>query len=403
MKKDYLKLAWKNLRKRKLRSWLTIIGIVISIAVIFTLISLSLGLREAINEQFQILGTDKLFISPRGMAGGPGSGGAVEFTTADVKTIENVPGVKDISYVAIGNAKVEFDKKIKYFIVIGLPLDKIKLYIDSASIKMDEGNYLRGEDSGKIMLGYDYKYNNVFNNPVKTGDKMKINDQEFKIIGIAEAIGNPSDDKNIYISIDDFKKLFNSGERVDSIIVQVSEKDKIKEISDRINQKLIKSRGVTEKTKDFYISTPEELLASFDQVLNIITAFLVGVATISLLVGAIGIANTMYTSVLERTKEIGTMKAVGAKNSDILYIFLSESGLLGLIGGTIGVTLGFLISKTVEIIAITSLNTNLLKAAVPGYLVVGCLIFAFLIGTLSGTIPAIGASKLKPVDALHYE
>lgn len=403
MKKDYLKLAWKNLRKRKLRSWLTIIGIVISIAVIFTLISLSLGLREAINEQFQILGTDKLFISPKGMAGGPGSGGAVEFTTADVKTIENVPGVKDISYVAIGNAKVEFDKKIKYFMVIGLPLDKIKLYVDSASIKMDEGNYLQKGDSGKIMLGYDYKYNNVFSSAAKTGDKIKINDQEFKVIGIAEAIGNPSDDKNIYMSTDDFKKLFNSGERVDSIIVQVSEQDKIKEISDRINQKLIKSRGVTEKTKDFYISTPEELLASFDQVLNIITAFLVGVAAISLLVGAIGIMNTMYTSVLERTKEIGTMKAVGAKNSDILYIFLSESGLLGLIGGTMGVALGFLISKTVEIIAITSLNTNLLKAAVPGYLVAGCLIFAFIIGTLSGTIPALGASKLKPVDALHYE
>jgi putative ABC transport system permease protein len=403
MIKDYSKLAIKNLRKRKLRSWLTIIGIVISIAVIFTLISLSLGLKDAINEQFKILGTDKLFISPKGTSGGPGSGGAVEFTTADVKVIEKVSGVKDLSYAVIGNGAIKFGKQTKYFYVFGLPLDKIQLYIDSASIKMDEGNIIQTGETGKIMLGYDYKYNHVFDNPVKTGDKITINGKEFKVAGIAESIGNPSDDKNIYMSADDFKLLFNSGERVDSIIVQVDDEKNIQQISEDISKKLIKSRGLTEKTKDFYISTPEELLSSFDNILNIITVFLVGIAAISLLVGGIGIMNTMYTSVLERTKEIGTMKAVGAKNSDILWIFLFESGLIGLIGGTIGVLLGYGISKTVEIIAITTLNTTLLRAAVPAYLVLGCLSFAFLIGALSGTIPALMASKLKPVDALRYE
>jgi putative ABC transport system permease protein len=403
MIKDYSKLAIKNLRKRKLRSWLTIIGIVVSIAVIFTLISLSLGLREAINEQFKILGTDKLFINPKGTNGGPGSGGAVEFTTADVNVIEKVQGVKDLSYATVGNGEIEFGKQIKFFYVFGLPLDKIQLYIDSASIKMDEGDYIKEGETGKVMLGYDYKYNHVFDNPVKTGNKITINGKEFKVAGIAESIGNPSDDKNIYMSANDFKALFNSGERVDSIIVQVDDEKNIQDISDEINKKLLKFRGVTEKTKDFYISTPEELLASFDTVLNIITVFLVGIAAISLFVGGIGIMNTMYTSVLERTKEIGTMKAVGAKNSDILGIFLFESGLIGLIGGVIGVALGYGISKTVEIIAINALNTNLLRAAVPAYLVLGCLSFAFLIGALSGTIPALMASKLKPVDALRYE
>ncbi len=401
MKKDYLKLAWKNLRKRKVRSGLTLVGIVISIAVIFTLISLSLGLREAINEQFKILGTDKLFINPKGTSG-VGSG-AVEFTTGDVDTIEKVQGVKDISYVAVGNAQVEFEKQKKYFMIMGLPLDKIGLYIDSANIKMDEGNYIKKGETGNVMIGYDYKYNNVFDKPVKTGDKIIINGKIFKVVGIVGSIGNPSDDKNIYMSYDDFKILFNSGEKVDSIIVQVTDQNQIQKISDRINQKLIKFRGVTEKTKDFYISTPEELLASFDIILNIITAFLVGVAAISLFVGGVGIMNTMYTSVLERTKEIGTMKAVGAKNSDVLYIFLSESGLLGLVGGIMGIFLGYVISKTIEFIAINSLNTTLLKAVFPMYLIVGCLIFAFLIGALSGTIPALKASKLKPVDALRYE
>jgi putative ABC transport system permease protein len=401
MIKDYSKLAIKNLRKRKLRSWLTIIGIVVSIAVIFTLISLSLGLKEAINEQFKVLGTDKLFINPKGTSGV--SGGAVEFTTDDVKVIEKVQGVKDISYATIGNGEIEFEKQTKYFYVYGLPLDKIQLYIDSASIKMDEGNYIKEGETGKVMLGYDYKYSNVFDKPIATGDKVTINGKEFKVAGIAQSIGNPSDDKNIYMSRDDFEALFNSGDRVDSIIVQVNDENNIQQISDDINKKLMKFRGVTEKTKDFYISTPEELLASFDVILNIITVFLVGIAAISLLVGGIGIMNTMYTSVLERTKEIGTMKAVGAKNSDILLIFLFESGLIGFIGGFIGVILGYGISKTVEIIAVNALNTTLLRAAVPEYLVIGCLSFAFLIGALSGTIPALMASKLKPVDALRYE
>ncbi len=402
MMKDYVRIALKNLKKRKLRSWLTIVGIVISISIIFTLISLSLGLREAISEQFQILGTDKLFIGPKGTSG-IGTEGAASLTTQDADVVGKVQGVKDLSYVSAGSVEVEFDGEKRYSIAMGLPLDKIKLYIDSASISMDEGAVLQKGETGKVMLGYDYKYSSVFDKPVKTGDKIIINGKEFKVAGIAQAIGNPSDDKNIYMSFDDFKNLLGTGDDVASIIVQVSDQNQIQEISDRINQKLIKFRGVTEKTKDFYISTPEELLASFDKVLNIITAFLVAVAAISLLVGAIGIMNTMYTSVLERTKEIGTMKAIGAKNSDVLFIFLSESGLLGLIGGVIGVLCGYLISKTIEFIAVNSLHTTLLKAAVPGYLLLGCLIFAFLIGALSGTIPAMTASRLKPVDALRYE
>ena len=137
--------------------------------------------------------------------------------------------------------------------------------------------------------------------------------------------------------------------------------------------------------------------------LNIITAFLAGVAAISLFVGGIGMANTMYTSVVERTREIGIMKAIGAKNREILYIFLIESGLLGLVGAGIGVLLGYSISKTIEYIAITQLNTNLLQAAAPLYLIFGCLVFGFVIGAVSGTLPAIQASKTNVVDALRYE
>jgi len=405
MIQDYSRLALKNLRKRKLRSWLTILGIVISVAIIFVLISLSVGLRGAIDEQFKMLGSDKFFIMAKGQLGAPGTGGAVQITTEDVDVIKKVRGIKAVSYAVAGNAKVEFDKETRYLMVAGIPLDKDtkQVYVESLGLKMDEGRFIDWGDSGEVMIGSDYKYRNVFGHSITTGDSIIINDKSFRVVGVMATVGNPSDDKNIIMPIEDFKVLFNSGERVDQIIAQASSGENISDVADRTKNRLMKFRDVNEKTIDFSITTPQELLASFDIILNIITAFLVGVAAISLLVGSIGIANTMYTSVLERTREIGTMKAIGAKNQDILIIFLIESGFIGLVGAVIGLGLGYGAAKTVELIAINSLGTNLLQAAAPLWLVFGCLAFGFIIGAASGVLPAYQAAKVKPVDALRYE
>ncbi len=217
MIKDYFKLALKNLRRRKLRSWLTIIGIVISVAIIFVLISLSVGLREAIDEQFQMLGSDKFFIMPKGMLGAPGTGGAVQLTMEDVSVIEKVRGVKAVTYANVGNGKIEFNKKARYFFIAGMPLDKEaeEVFIESASIKIQEGRMIQEGDSGKVAIGYDYEFGNVFDKPVRVGDSISINDKSFRVVGIVARIGNPSDDRNIYMPINDFKSLFNSGERAD--------------------------------------------------------------------------------------------------------------------------------------------------------------------------------------------
>jgi len=399
---DYFKLAIGNLRKRKLRSWLTIIGIFISVATIFLLISLSIGLDNAVKEQFRLLGTDKIFIMPRGQAGPPGAGGAVELTTKDVEVIERVAGVKDVSYYVAGNAKIEFNGETRYLIVIGIPLDKSEVYIETGAYKAEQGRLLKEGDNNRIMIGNRY-ITGMFKKPVSKDSSITINDREFKVIGILETIGNSQDDSLIYLPLEDFKKLFNVGERVDQVLARVKPGEDVNIVSKKINKKLMSFRDVTEKNRDFLILTPEELLQSFGTVLNIITAFLVGVAGISLLVGTIGIANTMYTSVLERTKEIGVMKAIGARNSDILLIFVIESGLLGLIGGLIGVGIGIGLAKAIDFIAINYLGTNLLNAATPLYLILGCLAFAFLIGAVSGILPAMQASKVRPADSLRYE
>ena len=381
---DYFKIAVKNLGKRKLRTLLTLIGIFVSIATIFVLISLSLGLQGAVKEQFEALGTDKFFVIPgTGFLGPPGSVGGVILTEKDVEVVKKVRGVADLSYVTVASAEVKFVGQTKFFPVIGLPLENIGVFTESGAWTTEDGLDLEEGDLGKAMMGSLFKTGNIFKKPVKPGDIIRINGERFKVSGIAKPLGNPGDDSTILIPLEDLREIFDIPERVDQIVVKVNEGEDVLEVAERTGKKLRQTRDVTEKTQDFIISTPEELLGSFQNILNIITVFLAGVAAISLFVGAIGIANTMYTSVLERTREIGVMKAIGAKNKDILMIFLIESGLLGLVGAIIGVGLGYGLAKTLEYIAINSLNTTLLQAATPSYLVIGSLLFGFLIGAAS--------------------
>jgi len=402
MIEDYFKIAFRNLKKRKLRTWLTMIGIFISIATIFMLVSLSLGLQGAVEKQFETLGTDKFFVqASTGFLAPPGSDVSVSLSNSDVNKIEKVRGVKDVLPTTAANAKIEFNNKIRYTTIWGMST-KTNLFIEAGNYELEEGSFIE-EGSDGILIGNAYKTGNLFGKEVRIGNKIIINGKAFKIKGILKSMGNSDDDNMIAMDLESFRSFFKIPSRVDWVVVQINEGEDINEVAERVEKDLRKFRGVTEKTQDFETLTPEELLGSFQTILNIITAFLAGVAAISLIVGAIGIANTMYTSVIERTKEIGVMKAIGAENKDILFIFLIESGLLGLVGATIGVVLGYGVSKMIEFIALSQLNTNLLQAAAPFYLVFGCLAFGFLIGAISGATPAIGASKTNVVDAIRYE
>lgn len=402
MFEDYFNIAWKNLKTRKLRAGLTMIGIIISVATIFTLVALALGLQGAVEEQFEALGGDKFFIQPKGQLGPPQAGSSVTMTTKDVDIVDKVTGVKETTYFTAGNAKIEFNDKERFYAVYGIPEEGLDLYFETGSIEIEDGKVF-SEGSGEIIIGNHYKTRNLFSRPVKTGDKFLINGEEFKVKGILKIIGNPEDDRTILMSAKDHSELFGTGDRVDFMMIQIAEGEEMDDVVSRVEKKLQNFRDVNDKTQDFTILTPEEILAIFGTILVVITAFLGGVAAISLLVGGIGITNTMYTSVIERTSEIGIMKAVGARNKDVLMIFLVESGLLGIVGGAIGVLVGIGISESIEYIAFNSLGTTLLQTTYPSWLVIGCLAFAFLTGALAGSIPAWQASKTNVVDALRYE
>ena len=174
------------------------------------------------------------------------------------------------------------------------------------------------------------------------------------------------------------------------------------ELAERIKEKLRKHNNQEEGEENFFVQSFEDALQTFGNIITIINSVLVLIAVISMIVAFVNIMNTMYTAVLERTKEIGIMKSIGARNEFIRFIFVLEAGLLGFIGGILGVILGFIVAK---IGGTTAANAgfSLLKPTFPIWLTLGCIAFATLVGACSGYFPARQASKLKPVDALRYE
>jgi len=405
MIKDYFKMAFKNLTHRRLRTFLTLIGIFVGIAAVVGLISLTQGFNNYLNQQFKTLGADKISISPSGSAFGASDNVVNSLTKSDVEVIAKSNGVQEASYESFKTGKIEWSKNDQTFAaVVSYPLDQQRNLIEEVMImKIVEGRALKSEDKYRAVLGYQYANSNAFGKNLHPGDKFTINGVSFRVVGIDGKIGDEPDDQAVYIPESAFKELFNTTDQVSMIVARVQEGRLPSDVVKNVEKDLRKKHGVKVGEEDFEVTTFEDLIKSFLTVLNIVSVVLIGIAAISLVVGGIGIMNTMYTSVLERTREIGIMKAIGARNSDILTIFLIESGLLGLVGGAIGVILGLAMSKAIEYIGTAALGTELLKAAVPLWLVLGALGFAFTLGSVFGLVPAIRASKMNPVDALRTE
>jgi putative ABC transport system permease protein len=183
--------------------------------------------------------------------------------------------------------------------------------------------------------------------------------------------------------------------------VKVKDQNLMAVTQEDISKLLRKERNVKVGEEDFTVQTPQKTLETLKSTLFAIQLFVIIIAMISLLVGGIGIMNTMYTAVLERSKEIGIMKSIGARNSTIFVIFFIESGLLGMVGGIIGILLGLAFAYGLAFIGRVALGSELIQATISVWLLVGALAFSFILGTFFGVLPAYNASRLNPVDSLR--
>ncbi|MFH1174474.1 MAG: ABC transporter permease [archaeon] len=401
---DYLRLASGNLLHKRLRSWLTMIGIFIGIATVVALISLGQGMKQAISQQFLSLGTDKLIVTAASTGfAPPGSLAAGKLTTHDVSIIDHVSGVNIVTGRLLRSVKLEYDHVVRYQYAVSTPKDKkaFDLVTEANKYVIGKGRWYRlGEKALVVGSGF---AKDVFDADIHVGTKVDVQGQAFTVVGILESSGNPERDDALAIDEEVMRELLNIRETYDMVAVSVNQGEDMNKVSEDIQRAMRKDRNQKLGQEDFVVQTPQQLIETFNTILDVVNGVLIGIAAISLIVGGVGITNTMYTSVLQRTRDIGVMKAIGARRRDILAIFLTEAGLLGMLGGAIGIALGIGFAKLVEIIAASALGSGIIQVYFPWYLVLGALLFSFGIGCVAGITPALQAAKMHPVDALRYE
>lgn len=395
---DYIRLAVRNILHRKKRSWLTMIGILIGITAVVALISIGQSLQRAIDKQFEEFGHNIITITPGSARGGFQGGFSTRSISLDLETIKPVEGVETVGAMLFKHAYVKAgaQAQIEGFLpVLGLsPAMKDLL----GGFEVESGRAFNSDDKFKAVLGSAI----MEDLSVKLGDEISVEGKQFEVIGVLkEAENSPMQtDDGILVPIETLRELFGEQGKVSFVLARAKDGLDVEEVADRIEEELERARD----KDDFSVQTVEQFRELIENAIGIVQAFLAGIAGISLLVGAIGVMNTMYTAVLERTREIGIMKAVGARNGQIMILFLIESGFMGLVGGAIGIVIGFGISNGAVLLAKRFIEgADFLEASLSPGLIIGALLFSFLIGALSGLFPARNAAKLKPVEALRYE
>jgi putative ABC transport system permease protein len=395
---ELLKVAWRNLTHQRARTILTLIGVIIGIASVVALISLGNGLSAAIGERLQSLGSDKVIITPKasGTGFGPPSGGGVRLSQKDVDIIATVKGVNKVIPLLFKTYPIKYQDKTIQTSIIGVPAGQgADFFTNVQRFEIAQGRGLRSGDKNVAILGAKVS-ENFFDNKLKVRDKIRILNRDIIVIGILKSTGDQQFETAFIIPIETLQDLSGNPEEMTYVFAQVGGEAKVvaadieKELENYHNDKI------------FSAYTTEQLTEQINSVFGILSFVLAGIAGISLVVAGFGILNTMLMSVIERTREIGIMKAVGANNKTILAMFLTESAIVGIIGGVMGVLFGYTLSAGLAGFATNFVGIKLIIIPDP-VLITGVLGFAAIVGIISGTYPAYRAARLDPVEALRYE
>jgi putative ABC transport system permease protein len=399
--KEYFYLALRNLRSRSLRSWLTIFGIVIGVFLIVSLISLSEGLQKTVMTQLKMMGGDLIFVMPGEMSEMMVSlMGGMELKDDEIKAIEKARGVEEVVVFPYAAEVARYEGEAKIAFLGGVSFDKASFILrEDMGWQTIEGDF---PVSGKreVLIG-SLVSKEVFPG-IKVGDELIIKGKKFQVSGVLMSLGSKQDDSMIALDIDDFRAITGKKEGTPMAIVKADPSFGIERVVQNIEISLeeVSKRRVKEDAPAYSVITSETVSDMVGGIVAILQIVVFAFASIALLVGGIGIMNTMYTSVRERTREIGIMKAVGARNFAVLSIFLFEAGIIGIIGGAGGTLLGIIFAKSIEVYGQIHPMLYIQASVSPGLILFG-LAFSLLVGCLSGFFPARKAARLRPVDALR--
>lgn len=416
---DSIEIALTNIMHQKLRSWLTILGIVVGVAAIITLISISMGMQENITKQTSVLGANQITVTAgsqragrmmgMGLAGGgggppPGAAfGGDDSETAAI-TFKEADELRSLSGVSVIDARLSESKDIVYktknttLSVIGTDPDA---FPETLSVELESGRILGVSDKYSAVIGYNVAHS-VFDGEDDEevdllNNQIEIDGTAFKVVGILnESGGMAGSDNNVYIPIETAKELFGEDEDVSELVVVAKDGYDVDALASNITKELKSLHELSDdEDADFSVVTATTMQSAVSSITDTLTLFLGGIASISLIVGGIGVLNTMFMSVLEQTKTIGVFKALGAKDNDIIRLFLIEAATLGFIGGLAGVGLSFFASIVLSMFSLPS-------AITPELVAMG-LFFSVIVGIVAGIVPARNAAQISPIEALRYE
>jgi putative ABC transport system permease protein len=407
-------IAIRSLFANKLRSSLTMLGIIIGVGSVITLMSVGRGAEASITSTLEGMGTNLVYVTSKT----PGVGGMMamanptySFTMSDAKDIAaRVPSVTAVAPVIENYVEVAAASESTLGIVEATtPEFEQALNYPAASGQFISERNVAARDM-VVVLGAKVS-EELFGNDDPVGEKVKVNGRQFSVIGVLEKKGGQmmgvSMDAIVVVPITTYQARLFPGrtvrgeDAIQELAVQIESTDVADIVSEDITELLRKRHHIVDEDKDdFMIMTQEQMLGIVQQITGIFTVVLGAIASISLLVGSIGIMNIMLVSVTERTREIGIRKAVGAKRRDILLQFLLEAAMLSLSGGAIGIIGGWLLSVLISKIDISGITLHSMVSPDIVALAVSVSVF---IGLISGIYPAMRAARLNPIDALHYE
>lgn len=392
MIKDYLLLIFKDVKGRKFSSLLTFFAISLGILSIFVIVLVGQGFEQSIQEQFEQLGSNRIYITASGS-----SMNSLNFqeglTDSDKRFIESKPYISEVYPYFIKSAQVKYGREYKRNLVLGASPGED--FFKNMNLEIEEGRFPKENERYYAVVGPKFA-EDVFNREVVVGSSIEINGSKFNVIGILKSWGNPEDDKSVYVNFETIRDLYGKEKIVHYFEAKVRDEYDVNTAASNLERSLENRLGEDKVN----IRTLEQMLSSFTNILDIVRLTLGGIALITLLVGALGIINTMYVIITEKTKDIGIMKAIGARNLDIFMIYVLEAGLFGLIGGIVGIALGSAGALGFEAWAKAN-GFSFLNITINVSVVVVLLVFSFLVGAIAGFLPSYKASRLNIVEAFR--
>jgi len=401
--RDMVYYSYNALHYRKLRSWLTIIGIIVGISTIVILIGLVQGLSDDISSQLEGFGSKTIIISPVSTSGA--SAAAASFMPTKGKLYlddyERVKRVAEVEYITPVINQVTYAKYKKEEIglsVLGVEPEIFKQ--TTGTLDIEEGRFLTDSDRRSIVVG-----NNIakdqFDEELHPSSVIYISDQRYTVVGVLKKTGTSFTnlDDAVFMPFEEAQDMFDdimAEDEITGIRLTVKDGEDPEEVAEEITDILLAAHKVPEDEKDFSVITAAFINEQLESITSILTVFMGALAGISLLVGGVGISNTMFMSVLERTREIGTIKAIGASPKDIETLFLVESSLIGFFGGIAGLIFAFIVITLIDL-------SGFVPAVFIWWVALGALAFSVIVGVGAGVFPARQAARLDPIEALRYE